>query len=238
MSEAWATILAMIGSLAGLWLLATLLAWHLQRLVLLLTGSTTVAAVAYDLLVLPGVVLHELAHLVAAVLLGVRIVRADLFRFRRPGDPRQGEVVVQRVDPLRMSAIGAAPLIAGVPTVLLLLRFLQIPPLGLTSGAFAALQPLLHDPLRLLGLYLVWAIANAMFPSAADRAAWWVVGVLLAIAAAFGVYTGQWPALPAGGLEVLLSGAARLTTGLLPVVALDLGLLIVVTGLEWLVIRR
>jgi hypothetical protein len=226
--------LALLATLVGLWLLASLLAAHLQGLVLLLTRSGRAAAALYDLLVLPGVVVHEAAHIVAAVCLRVRVVRADFFRFRRVGDARQGEVIVEHVDPLRMSLIGAAPLLAGVPLVLLLLRALALPPLGLTLAAFEALCPLMREPFNLLGLYLVWAIANTMFPSAADRAAWWVVGVALAIGAALFAVTGQRPVLPEGLHRSLLVAAARLTGGLLPVLLLDLVLLVAIVCLEWL----
>jgi hypothetical protein len=223
--------------MAALWWLSSLLAGHLQGLLLLLTGSSAASSAAYDLAVLPGVVLHELAHLLVAVMLGVRVVHADLFRFRRPGDPRQGEVIVERVDPVRMSLVGAGPLLAGLPVVLLLLHWLHVPPLGLTPGVLQALRPLLREPWSLLRLYLLWAIANAMFPSAADRAAWWIVGIAGLLVAAVGALTGYWPALPSRAADLLLSGAARLTTGLLPVVVLDLLLLALVIGLEWLMGR-
>jgi hypothetical protein len=225
--------LALLGTLAGLWLLAGLLARHLQGLVLLLTRSGHTASMFYDLLVFPGVIVHEVAHLVAAILLRVRILRADLFRFRRAGDLRQGEVVVQRVDPLRMSLIGAAPLLLGAPLVLWLVWILPIPPLGLNWDIYDVLRPVSYDPVHLLGLYLVWAVANTMFPSPADRAAWWVIWVALAVAFVLALLTGQRPALPASTQAALLMMAAQLTSGLLPVLVLDLLLLAVVVCLEW-----
>ncbi len=231
------TALGLLGTVVALSLLAALLARHLQGLILLLTRSGTTAAAVYDLLVLPGVVLHEVAHVVATVLLRVRVIRVDLFRFRRRGDARQGEVIVERADPLRMSVIGAAPLILGIPVVLFLLRWLAVPPLGLTSDVVVALRPILREPLNLLALYLVWAIANTMFPSAADRAAWWTVGAVLILAGMLVVLSGQRPALPPPALLTLEQAAARLTSGLLPVVALDAVLLAVVLALEWLASR-
>ncbi len=231
------TALGLLGTVAALSLLASLLARHLQGLILLLTRSGMTAGAVYDLLVLPGVVLHEVAHVAAAVLLRVRVIRVDLFRFRRRGDARQGEVIVERADPLRMSLIGAAPLLLGVPVVLFLLRWLAVPPLGLTSDAMVALRPILRTPVNLLALYLVWAIANTMFPSAADRAAWWIVGAVLIVAAVLVVLSGQRPALPPPALETLEQAAARLTSGLLPVVVLDVVLLALVLALEWLASR-
>src|SRR3712207_6449637 len=98
-------LLTALATVAALWLLSMMLASNLQGFVLLLTRSPAAASVVYDLLVLPGVVLHEAAHLLAALVLRVRVIQVDLFRFRRPGDLRQGEVLVERVDPLRMSLI-------------------------------------------------------------------------------------------------------------------------------------
>jgi hypothetical protein len=103
--------LALLGTLVALWFLADLFARHWQRLILRVTRRHTLASAAYDLLVLPGVILHECAHIVAAVVLRVPVLRADIFRFRRSGDPRQGQVIVARADTLRMSLIGAAPLL-------------------------------------------------------------------------------------------------------------------------------
>lgn len=226
--------LGCIATLGGLWLLASLLGRHLQSLLLLLTGSGAIASAVYDLLVLPGVVLHELAHVIAAFLLRVRVISADLFRFRRRGDARQGEVIVERADPLRMSVIGAAPLLLGVPAVLLILRWLAVPPLGLTAEALVALRPLLQEPLNLVALYLLWAVANTMFPSAADRAAWWIIGAVLLLIGALVALSGQRPALPVQALLALEQAAARLTGGLLPVLALDVILLAIVLALEWL----
>jgi hypothetical protein len=222
----------LLGTLAALWLLAGLLARHFQGLILLATHSAWAASAGYDLLVLPGVVLHELAHLLLAVLLRVRVVRADLFRFRRPGDARQGEVIVQRVDALRMSVIGAGPLLVGVPVTLLLLRWLQLPSLSFTTGVLTAIGPLLGEPRNLVRLYLLWAVANTMFPSAADRAAWWTVGLAATALIALGLVTGFRPALPATFVAAMMGHAAWLTGGLLSVVMLDMILLLLLLALE------
>ncbi len=224
-------------TLGGLWLVSTLLARHLQALALLLTGSAGIASAMYDLLVLPGVVMHELSHILVAFILRVRIVRVDLFRFRRRGDPRQGEVIVQRVDPLRMSLVGAAPLLAGVPVILYLLRWLALPALELSTVDVATLSALVRERPSLPGMYLLWAIATCMFPSAADRAAWWTVGAVLAFAGAILVLSGASASIPSRVPEMLMSILTRLTQGLLPVLLLNLALLAMVVILQWLVSR-
>ena len=124
--------------------------------------------------------LHELAHVLAAVLLRVRVHQVNLFQLRRDGDPRQGEVIVAHSDPLRMSLIGAAPLVVGISVILWLLRAVEVPAVELSVASMQALGPIAGDPLRVLGLYTIWAVANAMFPSAADRAAWHIIGIAAA----------------------------------------------------------
>lgn len=222
--------LALLGTLAGLWLLAGSLAARLQTLVVVVTRSSSTASMAYDLVVFPGVVVHEAAHLLAALVLRVRVLRADLFRFRRAGDSRQGEVIVERADPLRMSLIGAAPLLLGVPLVLWLLNMLPVPTVGLQDVP----SPVAREPIHWFGLYLVWAISNTMFPSSSDRAAWWVIGVAASVAIALVVLTGQRPPIPEQLQVRLLEAAARLTSGLLPVLVLDLILLGALIALQWL----
>lgn len=224
--------------LAGLWLLGTLLSRHIQGLVLLLSGSPRVATSAYDLLVLPGVVLHELSHVVVALLLGIRVLRVNLFQLRSQGDTRQGEVVVAKADPLRMSLVGAAPLLIGLLALLLLVRWLDPPAVGLDTTAIRQAGAMLGNLGSAVGLYLLVAVANTMFPSAADRQAWWVVGVVLLLGLGLLLALGVRPAqLPPLWLSALASQSERLTAALLPVVVVDLAVLIVVLLLELLIGR-
>jgi hypothetical protein len=126
-------------------------------------------------------------------------------------------------------------LLVGMLVVLLLLSLVQLPPLEHTPNALRTLAPVFREPLSLLGLYMVWAIANAMFPSSADRAAWRAVGGALALLIVLAAITGVWPAVPAQLLNATLDIMSHLTRGLLRILMLDLALLIVVVGLEWLV---
>jgi hypothetical protein len=225
-------------TLAGLWILATLFAQHLQRTLFIFTHSTAFATRAYDLLLFPGIVLHELAHVLVARMLRVRVLQVNLFRLRRNGDSRQGEVVVVRADPLRMSLIGAAPLLLGIPVVLTLLRIVDVPALGLSMASLDALRSIVRDPLRLLGLYALWAIANAMFPSAADRAAWRIIAIVVAVTAAVLLMSGQSIDIPPRYVATVAEAAGRLAAGLLPVLIGDAVLLVIVVllghaGMSW-----
>lgn len=217
--------------LAGLWVLATLFAHHMQRTLLIVVRSPAFATRAYDLLLFPGIVLHELAHVAMAVVLRVPVLRVSLFQLRRPNDPRQGEVIVARADPLRMSLIGAAPTLVGIPVVLWLTRLIDIPTLGLNAAAWEVLRPMLSDPLRVLGLYTIWAVANAMFPSAADRAAWRVIAIIAGVIVGLLWASGQTITLPPSVVASVTTAAGQLAAGLLPVLLGDAVLLVLVIGL-------
>lgn len=227
----------LLGVLAGLWLLGVLLSRHIQGLILLLTGRANIATMIYDLLVLPGVVLHELSHVLVALLLGLRVLQINLFQFRRRDDPRQGEVIVTKADPLRMSVVGAAPLIGGVTVLVLVLRWLDPPTVSLDLSALSQLWQQLRDPATVIAAYLLFAIANTMFPSEADRRAWWVVGVaLLALAVAL-LALGFRPTIPPLWVERLATQADQLVSALLSVVVIDVVVLVIVLLFETLVSR-
>lgn len=229
-------LLLLLGVLALLWLLGVWLARHLQGLVLLLTGSARLATLSFDLLVLPGVVLHEISHALMALLLGVRVVRVELFRFRRHADPRQGQVVVARVDPLRMSLIGAAPLFAGLLLLVVLVQRL-LPDAGVRGLTLVQLGPLLADGRAVLVLYLLFAIANTMFPSAADRQAWWTIAAVAALIVGLLWLLDVRPALPPAWIAQFGAVANRLVAALTPVIVVDLAVLALVIVLEALVGR-
>ncbi len=230
-------LLWLAGVLTALWLLGVLLSRHIQGLLLLLSGSSRVATAAYDALVLPGVVLHELSHVAVALLLGIRVLRINLFQFRGQDDTRQGEVLVAKADPLRMSLVGAAPLFGGIALLLLLVRWLDPPPFALDWQLFGQLRALLGHWSTTLGLYLLFAIANTMFPSEADRQAWWVVGLAVLLLLGGLALLGVRPELPARWVTTLSAEAAQLTAALLPVIVIDMVCLLVVLLLEMVIGR-
>ncbi|HEY0601309.1 MAG TPA: M50 family metallopeptidase [Herpetosiphonaceae bacterium] len=230
-------ILWLLGVLAGLWLLGVLLSRHIQGLILLLTGRANIATMVYDLLVLPGVVLHELSHAAVALLLGLRVLQINLFQFRSSTDPRQGEVIVTKADPLRMSIVGAAPLLCGVAVLVLLLRWLDPPSISLNLAVFSQLWQQLREPTTAIATYFLFAIANTMFPSEADRRAWWVVGAVLLALGLVLLALGIRPTIPPLWVERVAAQSDQLVAALLPVAVIDVVVLVIVLMLETLVSR-
>lgn len=181
----WTTLLWLAVAALALWVLQRQLHSHIQGLVLLLSGSDNAATLAHFLLLLPGVVVHELSHWLAARLLGVRVGAISIGPERRRGRAmRFGSVQIARADPVRESLIGLAPLLSGTAVVLVLARWAfgllpsSAPDL---SGWPARLLACLHAPDAWLWLYLVFAVANTMLPSASDRRPWRTFALYLAL---------------------------------------------------------
>ncbi|MCX7682224.1 MAG: hypothetical protein N2508_09735 [Anaerolineae bacterium] len=175
----WMALLWLAVTLALLVLMDRWIHRHLQGIMLLLTGDAELAAVLYALPLLPGILLHELSHALAATLLGVRVGRISI-RPRRTGQRIQlGFVPVEKTDVVRASLIGLAPLLAGSGAILLIGHLVL--DVGALSRAFAdgKFQTVLAELARALRgrdawlwAYLIFAIGNTMLPSRSDREAW------------------------------------------------------------------
>lgn len=213
---------------------------HLQGLLALLLGNTDIALIVYAVLLLPGVALHEASHWLAAKTLGVPTGRFSLLPKRTEDKGiRFGYVETGRVDPLRSSLIGAAPLITGMLALGLIgLDLLGLHPLPelLIRGDFvaltSALEQVLSTPDLLLWIYLIFTVSNTMLPSIADRSSWLAVLILFAAIAAVALALGVpeqitgWLASQAGELVPHLTGIFIVAIAvdsllLLPIVAVE-----------------
>lgn len=179
---------------------------HLRGLALLLTGKHTRSVYLYALVLLPGVFLHEFSHWITAKLLGVRTGRFSIFpRQQKDGSLQLGYVEYYRdqsLDPVRESVIGAAPLIFGIVTVVLIGRYVfQIPDVVRLiadpsfDGLVTAVRQIFETSDVFIWLYLLFAISNAMMPSPSDRRAWPLLGVVIATAVVLLLLVGQGDAL-------------------------------------------
>ena len=182
---------------------------HLRGVALLITGRMMWAVIIYAIILLPGVLLHELSHWVTARLLGVRTGSLSLIpQIKQDGSVQLGYVEYYKgrnLGPVRESLIGAAPLITGTLAVLLIgLHIFDITALGqaIQSGQIdqltQALGQVFSAPDFLVWLYLIFAISNAMMPSASDRQAWPTFLLLLLVVLL--------AALVLGGQEVMVQG--------------------------------
>jgi hypothetical protein len=157
----------------------------LQRLLAWVLRSPRRALMAYALLLLPGVILHETSHWLAARLLGVRATSFSLLpKLTRNGNLRLGYVQTEAVDPLRASLIGAAPLVTGTAVLWLLGAhvftwdlFAQAVVEGRPEALLDGLKAVTQVPWWGVWVYLAIVVSNTMVPSRADRAGWGWIGV-------------------------------------------------------------
>ncbi|MBI3362081.1 MAG: hypothetical protein HY023_13340 [Chloroflexi bacterium] len=178
---------------------------------------------AISALAVPGVALHELAHWITALLVGIPTGRFSLTPERQPGGSlRLGYVEVGRADPLRESLVGIAPLLFGAAAVIVIGGFalraefnvgeLAAALAALDAGAAWRAATASLSLSSILWLYLLFAIANSMMLSPSDRRAWLPAAFILIVVAA-GMY-----ALGAGAAVLglvagpLLAGMTALAT--------------------------
>ncbi|MBN3037255.1 MAG: M50 family metallopeptidase [Candidatus Diapherotrites archaeon] len=104
----------------------------------------------------PGVVFHELAHFLAAVLLGARVSSARFY------DPKRAEVVHEELPGIRGYLISSAPFYFGTLLAFIFIRMAQYGARMLSLGDAAALVQII------LLYYLGMSAAVHCFPSSTD----------------------------------------------------------------------
>jgi hypothetical protein len=183
---------------------------HIQGIGLLLTQDGQIALYVYFLLILPGIVIHELSHALVAWLLGVKVRKFSIGikRKRRGSSVALGSVEIARADPFRSSLIGLAPLIAGSIVVLIIgSRVFGLHPFVVNDlgRLWEEMRSIYRTPDFWLWVYLVFAVSNAMLPSAADRHAWGTALIFLGILVALVYLTGLVQFISSGSLSLALN---------------------------------
>jgi hypothetical protein len=163
-------------TLLGLAWLSRQISQSFQLAVYAVTRSKDAPTVAIFLIFLPGVVIHEAAHWGMARLLGLRTGKFRIWPKRQGRHIGLGSVSVESKGVLPDSLVGLAPLLAGSILVVLIGNhvFNAYAVAGtLAQGrlieGFQAFWRALGEPDGALWAYLLFAIANAMMPSASDR---------------------------------------------------------------------
>lgn len=140
----------------------------------------TFGVYCYFLFFLPGIILHELAHLFSSLILGVPAGQLALFPRRRDGEEKSsnnwilGSVMTAETDILRTGLIGFAPMFLGVFSMVMIVIF------GLGIKEFQDIGNLKLTWPTACFTYLLMAITNTMFLSKEDRSGVWILpGILL-----------------------------------------------------------
>lgn len=238
----WLAVATMVVTLLLLLWVTRWLTLHLQILGLRWLNDPDVVLWVYFALILPGVALHELSHWLMALLLGVPASLPTLgpaLKSQRGGKVTLGSVQTAKVDPLRSSLIGLAPLLAGSTVIFLIgahvLGVGELTAQGL-DGFLAGLGDLLRVPDIWLWLYLIFAVSSAMLPSEADMQQVLPVLIFVGIVAVVAVIVVGFPNVPpaivngVSAFAAYLASAFTLTLAVDAVFMLVIGLLGLLTG--------
>jgi hypothetical protein len=210
---------------------------RLQELSMRWVGDPDVALILYFVIVLPGVVVHELSHWLMASLLGVRVRRFTIGPVRKGRSRRVslGSIRVGKVDPVRASLIGLAPLLGGSAVILLIGHYVfgvgDLTEAVLAEGVdgiLGGLDYLIHVADFGLWLYLVFAVSNAMLPSVSDMATVRPVLIFLAIVAAAVLLVTGIPAIPDEVVNVVNGAAGYLATAFALTLAVDAVFMVII----------
>lgn len=223
---------------------------HVQGVAFLLTGNSQVAMWFFWVLFLPGTLLHEFSHWLTAFLLRVKTSRFSLWpTVKKRGQLQMGSVQVEVVDPFRHSLIGLAPLIFGTIAVLIIGQGrLALGELGLAlrSGDLEVIGQAIAETLAVpdvwLWLYLIFAVSNAMLPSASDREAWRTVLIYAGLALFLAIALGLNPTVTPPLQEFIFTIVVFLLSTFLITVAVDVFFILLIvfveTLLAWVLGRR
>jgi hypothetical protein len=182
---------------------------HLHGLAYLITGKRNWAVLLYAIVLFPGVLLHELSHYITAVLLRVKTGSFSVLPKIKPdGSVQLGYVEYyksSKVGPIRESLIGSAPLVTGTAVILLIaFQVFDVTNLALAAetgdieSLSRAITTLFETNDFLIWLYLIFAVSNAMMPSASDRKAWPAFAIIMIVLAAILYVIGLQDVLVAG----------------------------------------
>jgi hypothetical protein len=194
MTESLAPFAWVILTLPLLLLMQRWIHTHLHGLAFLLTGNKNWAVAIYAIVLFPGVLLHELSHWLAAKLSGVRTGSFSLLpRAKKDGSIQLGYVEYYKtadLGPIRESFIGAAPLLSGTAVIIAIGYYIFNVPAFVTAvqtgdvdSLMLAVGALFATSDFFFWLYLLFAVSNAMMPSASDRRAWPLFVLILVVVA-------------------------------------------------------
>lgn len=138
-----------------LFLLARFLIKALSKLFLRITKSEKLTIIMLAYLFLPGTIIHELSHLLAAGVLFVKAGNMQLTPKIIEDGVRLGSVEIEKTDILRRAIIGVAPVLAGMAIIFGILFYLQtVSSMNLTIYAIAFLT--------------IFEVGNTLFSSKKD----------------------------------------------------------------------
>lgn len=227
-------------TLAGLLVLSRWITYQVLWLGHRVARNEGAALIGYYLLFFPGILLHELSHLIMAKLVGLRVGKLSLGPKPRRHSVELGSVTVSRGGPLRESLVGLAPFLGGSAALLAIgYGIFDVAALGQAwyAGGWLAALRAANGIWRVsdfwLWAYLVFAISNAMTPSPADRQPWLTAGIYIVLALVIAYFLGGLALLPAGFSAHVAGALQVLTLAFGFTLALDLAAALALAIIAW-----
>ena len=154
-----------------LFLFRFLLISRFSGLALLIFNRPGLGVTLFNILLFPGVIIHELSHFLMAAMLNVPTGKITIFPHQDEGEQRLGSVQIAHTDPLRESLIGGAPLVTASVSLVALAHW-QFPGLFTSAPTLTQIIPPLSHLQTWIWFYAVFTLSNTMFTSKSDRRAW------------------------------------------------------------------
>lgn len=122
------------------------------------TKSQTTTIHLLSILFLPGVIIHELAHMLVASVLFVPVGEIEFFPKITEHGVKLGSVAIAKTDPVRRALIGFAPVIVGLSILFGVLFYITTANSVIVTNLVASF----------IIFYTVFEIGNTMFSSNKD----------------------------------------------------------------------
>ncbi|MEK7119471.1 MAG: hypothetical protein AAB889_03035 [Patescibacteria group bacterium] len=214
--------LILTAELGLLYFLSRWLTQTLYTFFLLIFKIRSIAMSLVTLLLFPGTVIHELSHLFVAEILGVRTGKLTLapeeIRETNPSKLRAGvkagSVAIAATDPIRRALIGIAPVFTGIGFLAGLSYWFQINNIAIIT---------------IIIFYIMFAVSNSMFSSKQDLKGFWPVAIIVSLIITAGFFAGLRFGLAGQAAIIAQQIIMSLTRSLAQVLAVNGGLLLVVS---------
>ena len=213
-------LLSFVLTLALLVFLGRWITRQVQQLGMHLTANEGAAVMAYFVVMLPGIALHELSHYVMALALGLKVGQFSLGPRRQGNMVELGSVTIASGGAFLDSLVGLAPFLSGTAVLLFVgYRVFDVGALGAAwqAGGWGAVLAAVNGIWRVsdfwLWAYLIFVVSNSMIRSQADRRPWLTVAIFGIIALALTYLL--------GGVSLLSASVGVEATGVLQTLTLS-----------------
>ncbi len=112
---------------------------------------------------LPGIIIHELSHLLIAAIMFVPVGDMEFTPKKNDNGVKLGSVEIGKTDPIRRSIIGFAPIFVGLMIVVGTVYLFSS-----NISFFQNKDPYIYITVILILIYLLFAVSNTMFASPRD----------------------------------------------------------------------